>query len=235
MNIKYDADSFNPNFYDDYPPRCGCPFELTGYPCTSWACSRHGQKNRIVIVEPFELISPIDDCFVAVLNYGDFRFPSQVASARDDFKYRLRNDVQVLWWTLHFIDKRPHLNLCFRQTSMVLHKGKIWKVIRQVWREIIHAKFGTVLGRKDAYIDTMKKGWTACVRYFYQTTKQLPPSECPPVMPRVIGKRKSYTMHSECELIRQLRKDAKLLPQKVPNMGVYSHPCPERSGAERSR
>jgi hypothetical protein len=206
MIIKYPSDAFKSDL--DYPPNCACSLNYEGCRrCRKWSCSIHGQGNRIDIVKPFEQVVPIDAVFVAVLHFGEFRFPSQVSSARTDFLYRLRNDVQPLFWTLHFVQQIPHLNLVFRfNHSMEMHNSKN----RGVWREIIQAKFGTELGRNDVYVRPVRN-WTKCVRYFYQTNKRLRPDECPPVMGKVKGRRrKSYRLHGESKFIRQLRRDAKL-------------------------
>jgi hypothetical protein len=210
MNIKYAADSFKSNL--DYLPNNGCQLCFVGCPrCTSWSCSKHGQRNRIDIVKPFERVVPIDDVYIAVLNFAAFRFPSQVSSARQDLLYRLRNEIQPLFWTLHFVQQIPHLNLCFRpQCSMVIDNSKN----RGVWREINQAKFGVELSHLDAYVRPVRN-WTKCVRYFYQTNKRLRPDECPPAMVKVPGrKRKSYRTHCEYGFVRQSRRDAKLSSRK---------------------
>ena len=197
-------------FFQNADINNGCNLNFPGCRyCTAWSCSRHGQANRIKIVQPWEGIRPIGNLFAGVFQFRDYTFTGEVSDKRDQLFYHLERDgFKVIFWTLHFLEKRPHLNLLALALDDCVVRSLIKSKYLSLWHQIQPVETSPRSGHNDTYFKPFFGNFTKWVRYVYQTGKKLLPSECSPVMSKAKGvRRKSYKMHGECKFIHDLRKE----------------------------
>jgi len=168
-------------------PKNGCNlgFGLCKF-CKNDFCTRHGQYQRILDKESINILDLNGlEMMSTVLNFNYALTPVQVRTVRLEL-FRLIKKTHPRWryiWRIHFIDFVPH----FHTISLVMLSPS-YQVILDHWKTALKKIDHPNPEATKSYCQ-LTDNHEAWLKYIFQTSKVLQPSECPP---KIDGQRWSY-------------------------------------------